>query len=279
MPGTTTTYGARDHARAQAGLRVETMPTVPASAATDLPAGVDPATLVWDETVAGGGYASRAVRRGVRIRLVDLRGDACAGLLLHNAVQPSERLNVADTVKVQWQAYLTQDSLLLSDMGRALATIVHDTSTRHDTLCGCSNRATNMQRYGSGAPHGSAPNGRDHFAVALAKHGLDRRDIAPNVNFFKQVRVEADGSLRWHGSGSDAGAAVELLTEMPLIMTVVNVPHVLDPRPGYEVTPLRIIAWKTRPTARADRAWTTSPERERAYLNTAEYLAGLEGEQ
>ena len=58
--------------------------------------------------------------RGAVVRLTDLEGDACANLLVYNAAQPFERLNVADTVKVQWQAYLGAGSLLLSDMGRVL---------------------------------------------------------------------------------------------------------------------------------------------------------------
>jgi hypothetical protein len=37
---TSTTHGARDHARSMAGTRVASMPTVPASAAKDLPPGV-----------------------------------------------------------------------------------------------------------------------------------------------------------------------------------------------------------------------------------------------
>ena len=77
--------GARDHARAMAGTRVEAMPTLPA-AADDAPAGV-----VWEETIAPGGYAARRLARGTRLRLVDVAGDACAAMLLFNADMPTER--------------------------------------------------------------------------------------------------------------------------------------------------------------------------------------------
>jgi urea carboxylase len=63
---TASTAGARDHARSQDGTRVVTMPTVPATAAVDLPPGVEAADVVWDEVVAPGGYASKVVDRGVR---------------------------------------------------------------------------------------------------------------------------------------------------------------------------------------------------------------------
>jgi uncharacterized protein YcgI (DUF1989 family) len=108
------------------GTRVKAMPTVPANAAIDLPPGVAAADLVWDETIAPGGYASRQIARGTRLRLTDLAGDAAVSLLLFNAERPIERLNIADTLKVQWNGYLGQGRLLLSDMGRVLASLVED---------------------------------------------------------------------------------------------------------------------------------------------------------
>src|SRR6185503_16713417 len=130
-------------------------------------------------------------------RLANVDGDACAGLLLYNADQPAERLNVADTVKVQWQAYLGPGSLLLSDMGRALASIVRDDCGRHDAFCGPSSARANQARYGSGGLGGPCPSGRDRFLLALAKHGLDKRDLGPNVNLFKSVRIRRDGALEF----------------------------------------------------------------------------------
>jgi len=214
--GTGTTRGAREHARAQAGTAAEAMPTVPASAWTEPPAGLDPAALTWAETVAGGGYASKVLARGTTLRLTDLGGDACAHLLLYNADQPWERLNVADTVKVPWQAYLGAGHPLLSDQGRVLATIVADSSGRHDALCGTTNLATNEERYGEGSPQGPSPAGRELQLLAAAKHGLGPRDIPPSLSFFQGVKVDADGTLRFEGSAG-AGAAVELRIELPTI--------------------------------------------------------------
>lgn len=251
---TATTHGARDHARAMAGTVVETMPTVP-----------PPPGVLWDEVVAGGAATGFAVPRGARIHLADLYGDACAGVLLHRAGRTSERLNVADTVKVQWQAYLGPGQLLLSDMGRVLATIVEDTSGRHDALCGTTNHRTNAARYGDGAPDGPCPNGRDRFGVVLAKLGLSRRDIAPNVNLFKGVRVEEDGSLTFDGEPTAPGAEVVLRAELPLLVSIVNVPHPIDPRPAYTVTPLRVTVVPGEPGRAAD---ATTPEGERAFHNT-----------
>jgi hypothetical protein len=88
-----------------------------ASAAIGLPAGVLPEAAIWEEIIAGGGYATRRLNRGSRLRLVDLHGDAYISMLAFNAELPIERLNVADTIKVQWNAYLEAGRLLLSYMG------------------------------------------------------------------------------------------------------------------------------------------------------------------
>jgi urea carboxylase-associated protein 2 len=267
---TDTVLAARADARAQAGRAVEAMPYLPASGTPYPPAGVDPANLVWAETVKGGGYTHRVVARGTRIRLDDPTGDACAHVLVYNAEEPWERLNVADTQKIPWQAYLGPGHPLLSGDGRVLATIVADTSGRHDALCGTSTGAFNRQKFGDSAPEGPSPSGRELFSLAAAKHGLSPRDLPPSVSFFQGVRARADGSLEFTGSVG-AGAAVELLAELPLIVLIANVPHPVDPRPRYTVGPLRVHAWRARSTGPGDFQWDTSAELHRAYLNTTDY--------
>jgi uncharacterized protein len=270
---TATTAAARDHARSMAGTVVDTMPTMPPTTASGPPAGVDLADLLWDEVVAGGGYTSIRVPRGARVRLLDRDGDACAGLLLHRASRPTERLNVADTVKIQWQAYLAEGQLLLSDLGNVLAAMIEDTSGRHDTFCGTTNRRANELRYGDGAIDGPSRNGRDLFALALAKQGLERRDVAPNVNFFKGTRADGRGALTLLPS-APPGSQVTLRCEVGLIVTIVNVPHPLDDRPGYTVSPLRVTVWRGVAAGPDDPIRNSTPEGTRAYVNTETSLMG-----
>jgi urea carboxylase-associated protein 2 len=263
---------ARADARARGATVVGAMPYVPASSTPYPPPGVSRDALTWAETVAGGNYTHKVIARGTRIRLDDVTGEACAHVLLYNALEPWERLNVADTVKIPWQAYLATGHPLLSGDGRVLATIVADDSGRHDALCGTSTAAANQARYGDGAPQGPSPSGRELFALAAAKHGLTRRDLPPSVSFFKGVRVQPDGGLDFTG-GAGPGKAVELLAEMPLIVLIANVPHPVDPGQAYRCGPLRVHAWRSAPTAPGDPRWDATPEAHRAYLNTADYLA------
>lgn len=236
MTSTASTTGARDHARSQAAAA--------AIAGPDLPEGVDGARITFAQRIPAGGYANVVLGRGSRVRLSDPVGAACAHLLLLRAESPWERLNVADTVKVPWQAYPSTGHPLLSDQGRILATVVADTSSSHDTLCG------------------PGPAARRQLRMAGSKHGLAPRDIGPTVSFFRGVRVESDGALTATG-GAGAGAAVELLIHLPVTFLLANAAHPLDDTP---VTDLDVVAW----SAPQDLALThnSDPEYLRAVENT-----------
>jgi urea carboxylase-associated protein 2 len=267
---TDTVLNARADARAQGGQTSEWMPYLPASSSPHRPEGVEASALTWAETVAPGGYTHKVLARGTRIRFDDPTGDACAHVIVYNALEPVERLNVADTVKIPWQAYLGAGHPLLSGDGRVLATIVGDTSGHHDAFCGTSTEAWNQRKYGDARPEGPSPAGRSLFVKAAAKHGLAPRDLPPSVSFFQGIRVDADGTFCWRGSAGE-GASVELLAELPLLILVANVPHPLDPRPEYVAGPLRVHAWRTAPTGPDDDRFLSTPEARRAYLNTIDY--------
>lgn len=267
---TDTVLNARDDARAQGGRTSEWMPYLPASSSPHPPSEVDPASLTWAETVAPGGYTHRVISRGTRLRLDDVTGDANAHMLLFNAREPWERLNVADTVKIPWQAYLAPGHPLLSGDGRVLATLVEDTSGHHDTLCGMSTDANNRAKYGDCRPEGPTPSGRSLMLKAGAKHGLGPRDLPPSISFFQGVRIGPDGDLEWQGSAG-AGTQVTLIAELDLIVLIANVAHPVDPRADYLVGPLRVHAWPGEPTGPHDARFSATPENRRAYLNTLDY--------
>lgn len=271
---TSTTATARAHARAQAGARTDAMPVVPAADWPTPPEGVASERLVWAETVPGGRYASKVLARGTRIRLRDLEGDACANVLLFRADAPWERLNVADTVKVPWQAYLGPGHPLLSDAGRVLATVVADTSGHHDALCGTTSAAANRARYGDGALHSPTPAGRELFTVAAAKHDLAHRDLPPSLSFFHGIRVDTDGALVSTGTAG-AGAYVDLLLHLPVIVLVANTAHPLDPAPEFRTASLELLAWTA--AEELDVLRNDDPEYRRAVANTEDAWTALHG--
>jgi urea carboxylase-associated protein 2 len=260
-PSTSSLHGARDHARSQAGAAAPTGRTIPA-----------PVSALWEESIGVGGYAGRRLPRGTVLRIADDVGDACVHVVVFNADAPAERINVADTVKVQWQAYLGPGALLLSDMGRVLMTIVSDTSARHDALCGAAPAAAMAARFGSGAIGSATPSARELLVVAGAKLGLERRDLPTGVNLFKRVVVADDGGLTLDGEVRP-GVVVELRAEMDVIVLLANVPHPLDRRSEYAGSTVRCSAAAAeRPVD--DPLRSSTPERQRAFENTDDLLAG-----
>lgn len=245
MSSTNSTDGARSHARAQAAGAQLRVPQTPAGVTE----------LRWAETVPAGSYATKVLGRGSRLRLADPTGNACAHVLLFRADAPWERLNVADTVKVPWQAYLGTGHPLLSDQGRVLATIVADSSGAHDTLCG------------------AGPEVRSKLLLGVHKHGLDVRDVAPSVSFFRGVRVTPEGGLEFTGSAG-AGAAVDLLIHLPVVVVLANGPHPLDA--AQASGDLDVLAWRADDELSAP--VNDEPEYLRALFNTESTWAAAQNE-
>lgn len=271
--GTATTAGARAHAREQHGKTAETMRHVPAaSAPAHLLAGTpDGVVPTWAESLAFGRYATMVLTRGTRIRLTDTAGDACVHTLLYHAGSLHERLNIADTVKVPWQAYPGTGHPLLSDAGRLMATIVADTSSRHDTLTGATTLAGNTAKYGAGTAHSASPAARELLTLGALKNGLGTRDVAPSLSFFKGIKVDTAGSITFTGSAGPA-AAVELLLQMDAVLVLANTAHPLDPRPDFTGTAVDIVAWQAPRDLAALEAGTLTgpltPEHLQALRNT-----------
>ena len=209
--------------------------------------------------------------------LADVEGRACVSALFYNARDPLERYNMADTLKAQFTAFLTAGRVLYSDMGRVLCSIVADGCGWHDTISGTRRRGGGHARFGETARtrtlrNDRHRNGRDNLLVELGKHGLGKRDVVANVNFFVRVGVGEDGALGWVAGNSRPGASVELRFEMDTLVVLSNTPHPLDPGPA---TGRRRSSSRsgTGPAAREDDPCRLSrPENGRGFALTEAYV-------
>lgn len=232
--------------------------------------------VMFDETVPGGSYWTRIIRRWTTLRITDLQGAGAAALLAFNADQPSERYNAPDTTKVQNMVFLTEGWLLLSDMGRVLFSITGDTSGGgHETISGGTTAQSIIQKYGDEGSYLNRrnerhTNDRDNFIAALGRHGLDKRDIVPNLNLFARVEIEPGGALRYVDRKT-ANAHIDLRAELDVLVAVSATPHVLDPAPEWEVGPLRFTVRESPPPRPDDLCRTRTDEAKRAFENTDSY--------
>jgi hypothetical protein len=197
--------------------------------------------IVADEIVPARRPWSRIVAKGETLRLVDLEGQQAVDFLCYDAADPRDRYSAMNTIKLQGNVYIGAGSVLYSDAGRALFTVVADTLGRHDTIYGCCSRANNMLRYGTPG-EGSC---YDNFRSALATLGLDEASIVGNINFFMSVPVEADGGAGIAVDASPPGSTVELRAERDVLAVLSNCPQMFNPCNGYNPTPIRAIVYRS----------------------------------
>jgi len=235
--------------------------------------GDDPsAAILFEEHVPGGGMWSWVVRRHTTLRITDLEGGANVGLIAFNAAQPLERLNIPDTLKAQYTAKLTRGHVLMSDMGRVLLSITKDTVGWHDPLGGHGNAALIRRKYGEKtyrqARNDWFRNAHDNFLVELGKHGLGKRDLVANVNFFSRLDIDAEGRMQFHSGNTTAGDHVDLRAEMDVLVVLNTCQHPLDPHPDYAPKAVSLTVLKTPPPSIDDVCRTSRAENQRAFTLT-----------
>ena len=180
------------------------------------------------------------VRHGEILRLVDLQGQQAVDFLCFDAAGPADRYSATNTIKVQGNIYIGNGTVLYSDRGAALFTMIADSRGRHDTIYGCCSEANNFLRYGvRGTPSCYA-----NFREILARFGLDERSIVGNVNFFMSVPVLSDGSAGIADGVSQPGSFVELRAERDALAVLSNCPQMHNPCNGYNPTPIQVVIYR-----------------------------------
>ena len=179
------------------------------------------------------------VKKGQVIRIEDSHGQQAVDTLFYNAHDFSERYDAQATLAAQGQAYVGQGTAVLSNRGQVMAIVTADTSGAHDTSAGACSCEANTVRFGHHTRHMHAC--RENFLLALAAHGMDKRDIVSNINFFMNVPVLPNGDLAIVDGLSRPGDHVDLQAQMDLLCVISNCPQVNNPCNGFNPTPIRVV--------------------------------------
>lgn len=193
----------------------------------------------YREHIEAGGCWARVVRRGERLRIIDLEGGQGVDFLCYNAADTVERYHAPNTLKASRNLRLGAGHVLYSDQARALFTLLADAGIGHDTIGGCCSAPSNELLYGVR----DCPGCRENFLRAMAPFGLDRRDIVPNINFFCDVPVGGDRRLIdtvFANSPSKPGDFVELRAEMDVLALISNCPQMNNPCNGQDPTAIAV---------------------------------------
>jgi urea carboxylase-associated protein 1 len=204
---------------------------------------LDPSSAQYSFDVLAGEPWIHEVKNGQTLRIVDLEGNQAVDTLFYNAHDYIDRYSAIDTITRQKNIYLTAGTQWISSWGNVLGEIVADTCGRHDTLGGACAMESNVVRYAIEKRYMHAC--RQSFLKAMLSwgRGLEKRDIPPNVNFFMNVPVTADGKLTFEDGISDSGKYVEIRAAMDILVLVSNCPQLNNPCNAYNPTPARMLIW------------------------------------
>ena len=189
-----------------------------------------------EELVPAKSSWSGIVTKGQRLKITDLEGQQAVDFLCYNNSDRSDRYSATNTVKVQGNVYVGLGSILYSDSGTPLLEVVEDTIGRLDTVYGCCSTPNNMLRYGVETTESCYTN----FEAELAKLGMGKEAIVPNVNWFMSVPVLEDGSAGVDNVVQQPNSYVTLLAKTDTLAVLSNCPQMHNPCNGYNPTPVKV---------------------------------------
>jgi urea carboxylase-associated protein 2 len=224
--------------------------------------------------IPGGAADSLRLRRHRALTLTTLDDGANVSMLIYAADNPLDRLNIPDTLKAQMSARVAAPMVLMSDMGRALASVTGSSLDWHDAITGHSLDVHVEQRHGpsSYAAHsnGWRRSARAGLLDELWKHGLGMRDLHASINWFTKVAPAADtrGTLEFVPGHTVAGDWVTLRAEQDLLVVLSTSPHPLDPAEHWEPAAVRVTVEAVDAPAADDASRTFRAESARALAVT-----------
>ena len=182
---------------------------------------------------------SGIVRKGQTIRIEDSYGQQAIDTLFYRADDFAERYSNQDTMRAQGGAYIGTGTKIISNEGNVMLVMTADSCGRHDTSAGACSCESNTVRFGHDTKYLHAC--RDNFVLEVSKHGMSKRDIVPNINFFMNVPIEPSGQMTIVDGLSAPGDHVELVAEMDVLCVISNCPQVNNPCNGFNPTPIRVV--------------------------------------
>ncbi|NKL36312.1 DUF1989 domain-containing protein [Rhizobium leguminosarum bv. viciae] len=184
---------------------------------------------------------SGIVRKGQTIRIEDSYGQQAIDTLFYRADDFAERYSNQDTMRAQGGAYIGTGTKIISNEGNVMLVMTADSCGRHDTSAGACSCESNTVRFGHGTKYLHAC--RDNFVLEVTKHGMSKRDIVPNINFFMNVPIKPNGEMTIVDGISAPGDYVELVAEMDVLCVISNCPQINNPCNGFDPTPIRVLIW------------------------------------
>ena len=196
-----------------------------------------------DVVVSPGEPWSGVVRKGETLRIVDVEGQQAVNFICFNAQDTKETYDNTVTVRLAARPFLRKGDVLLSNLAKAMFTMVEDTIGNHDTICGCCSAEINFLRY----KVKDTPSCRANFLRELARHGLDFPQSRSQHQFLHEYSVWRQRRIRDQAPLSRPGDYVDLTAAMDCLAVISNCPQILNAANNFKPTPVRLTTFAAAP--------------------------------
>ena len=197
---------------------------------------------VLDVTVLAGDGYMLPLKKGQVLRMVDVEGNQSGDVQIYNANDPTERYNANNTITAQANTMIELGTVIRSNCGNAMLTVIADTCGEHDTLgSGCSAEG-NVVRYTDKTRYMHSC--RDTFVRTLENYGMSKRDQTCNLNFFTKVILDDKGHLEFADGISGPGKYIELRADMDVMFLLSDCSQLNNPCNDYNPTPIRLLVFE-----------------------------------
>ncbi|WP_133273640.1 DUF1989 domain-containing protein [Hymenobacter radiodurans] len=156
------------------------------------------------------------VKKGQRLRVVDIQGEQVADFVCYNLEDKAEYLSSGRTIDYAETIFLTKGHPFYSNRSNVMFDMVEDTVGRHDFLLTPCSADTFRIIYGHQQPHRGC---FGNLSAALAEHGISPDAIPICFNIFMHVTVDGNtGKVDVLPPKSKAGDYVVLEAKMDLLV-------------------------------------------------------------
>ncbi|MFO7772435.1 MAG: DUF1989 domain-containing protein [Dehalococcoidia bacterium] len=203
--------------------------------------------IIQEVTIPAREYLALTIRKGQRLRLIDLEGQQVIDVIFFNLNDSEERSSCVVTTLFNKTLHITKGHHIFSQKGRRMFEIVEDTvGTRGPTggfTGGYCNDDINYARFGIRG----ARNCRDNFAMALAPYGLTGKDFSEDccASLFMNLCEDDNGVWEIREPINKPGDYMELLAETDCLVAISNCPQDRSPCNGFNPTPIKVIVYES----------------------------------
>ena len=159
---------------------------------------------------------SFALKKGQRLRIVDIEGEQVSDFICYNLHDKAEYLSSGRTIDYAETIFLTKGHPFYSNRSNIMFDMIEDTVGRHDFLLTPCSADTFRIIYGHTEPHKGC---FGNLSQALKEYGITPDNIPISFNIFMHVTVDADtGKVSVLPPKSRAGDHVLLEARMDLLV-------------------------------------------------------------